>query len=121
MSTLGPTRQTRTVDTVERHGVSFAVAADPKTFGALLTTMRQRSLLTTRMLAAKLGVAPASVNQYFYRKRGTGGTSTLKWFLRFAEACGCKVYITFPTGKMPGATEGVVAPGPMIGVGETDD
>jgi len=121
MSTLGPTRQTRTVDTVERHGVSFAVAADPKTFGALLTTMRQRSLLTTRMLAAKLGVAPASVNQYFYRKRGTGGTSTLKWFLRFAEACGCKVYITFPAGKMPGATEGVVAPGPMIGVGETDD
>ena len=121
MSTLGPTRQTRTADTVERHGVSFAVAADPKSYSTLLTTMRRRSLLTTRMLAGKLGVAPATVNQYFYRKRGTGGTSTLKWFLRFAEACGCKVYITFPTGKMPGATDVVVPPGALIGVGETDD
>ena len=121
MNTLAPIRQTRTTETVERQGVSFAVAADPKSFGALLTTMRQRSLLTTRMWAAKLGVAPASVNQYFYRKRGSGGTSTLKWFLRFAEACGCKVYITFPSGKPPKMLDGIVPPGPMIGVGETDD
>ncbi len=120
MSTLGPTRQNRTVETVERRGVSYAVAADPKSFGELLTTMRQRSLLTTRMLAGKLGVAPASVNQYFYRKRGSGGTSTLKWFLRFAEACGCKVYITFPAGKMPGTTEGIVPPGSLIGIGKPD-
>lgn len=120
MSTLGPSRQTRTPETVERQGVSFAVAADPKSFGHLLTTMRQRSLLTTRMLAAKLGVAPASVNQYFYRKRGSGGTSTLKWFLRFAEACGCKVYITFPVGKPSHVPEGVVPPAPLVGVGVPD-
>tara|TARA_R110002051_G_scaffold38872_1_gene82285 strand:- start:199 stop:573 length:375 start_codon:yes stop_codon:yes gene_type:complete len=81
-------------------GVKFEIATDPESFGGLLKAMRERSMLTTKMLAAKLGVKPASVNQYLYRKRGQGGTSTLRWFLRYAEACGCKVHISFPT-EMP--------------------
>jgi len=123
VSTLSPTRQTRTRESVERQGMSYAVAADPRSFSALLGTMRERSMLTTRMLAAKLGVAPASINQYFYRKRGAGGSSTIKWFLRYAEACGCKVYITFPgenDAKRVDA-DGVVAPAPLIGVGQHDE
>lgn len=78
-------------------GVKFEVATDPASFGGLLKAMRERSMLTTKMLAEKLCVRPASINQYLYRKRGQGGTSTLKWFLRYAEACGCKVYIAFPS------------------------
>ena len=81
-------------------GVKFEIADSPESFGGLLKTMRERSMLTTKMLAAKLGVRPASINQYLYRKRGEGGTSTLRWFLRYAEACGCKVYISFPS-EMP--------------------
>ena len=122
VSTLSPTRPLRSREAVERRGISYAVAADPKSFGELLGAMRQRSMLTTRMLAAKLGVVPASINQYFYRKRGKGGTSTLKWFLRYAEACGCKVYITFPGESHAKQVDldGVVAPGPMIGIGAPD-
>lgn len=81
-------------------GVKFEIATDPESFGGLLKAMREKSMLTTKMLAAKLGVRPASINQYLYRKRGQGGTSTLRWFLRYAEACGCKVHISFPT-EMP--------------------
>lgn len=85
--------------------------------------MRRRSGLTTRMLAAKLGIAPMSINEYFYRKRGVGGTSTLKWFLRLAEACGCKVYITFPGEDHAKRVDvdGVVEPGPMTAVGTRDE
>jgi hypothetical protein len=93
-------------------GVKFEIADSPESFGGLLKAMRERSMLTTKMLASKLGVKPASVNQYLYRKRGQGGTSTLRWFLRYAEACGCKVYISFPT-EMPTTlnTPGFVATG----------
>jgi hypothetical protein len=81
-------------------GVKFEIANNPESFGGLLKSMRERSMMTTKMLASKLGVRPASINQYLYRKRGEGGTSTLRWFLRYAEACGCRVYITFPPSGM---------------------
>lgn len=123
MTTMSPTRTGRTREQAERQGISYAIASDPRSYGTLLGEMRRRSLLTTRMLAAKLGVAPMSINQYFYRKRGVGGTSTLKWFLRFAEACGCTVYITFPGEAHARRVDkdGIVAPGPLIGVGSHDE
>jgi len=66
-------------------------------FARLLREMRERSQLTTRQLAGRMGVERDSLTQYFYRKRGSGGTSSLRWFLRFASACGCRVYVTYPS------------------------
>ena len=91
-------------------GVKYEITQDQEGFGGLLKSMRERSMLTTKMLAGRLGGKPASVNQYLYRKRGQGGTSTLRWFLRFAEACGCKVYVTFPS-EFPKSME---TPGFMV-------
>jgi hypothetical protein len=80
-------------------GVTFDIVTDKKRFSGLIREMRIQAMLPTRILANRLGIRQASLNQYFYRKRGSGGTSTLKWFLRFAEACGCRVYITFPSAR----------------------
>ena len=68
-------------------------------FAELLQEMKDRAAMTVPELAARMGVAPNAVHQYFYKKRGTGGTSTMKWFVRYAEACGCEVVVTFPPPK----------------------
>lgn len=78
-------------------GVPYELTLNGAAFAQLLKEMQRRSTLSTRSLAKKLGIEPNSINQYFYKKRGMGGTSTIRWFLRFAEACGCRLYLTFPT------------------------
>ena len=68
-------------------------------FVVLLEEMRSRAGLSIPQIAAGLGVYPNAVYQYFHKKRGRGGTSTLRWFLRYASACGCEVTLTFPVPK----------------------
>ena len=84
--------------------LTFAVAQDPAGFAELLQEMKLRAAMTVPELAARMGVAPNAVHQYFYRKRGVGGTSTIRWFLRYAEACGCAVTLTFPLSERRGRT-----------------
>jgi transcriptional regulator with XRE-family HTH domain len=81
----------------ESESMPIEVTRDEDRFARLLREMRKRSNLTTKELAERLAVTPGSIAQYFYRKRGVGGTSTLRWFLRFASACGCRVYVTYPS------------------------
>ena len=78
---------------VRREEVSSEVVADQAGFAALLREMKLRAGLTVPEVAARMGVSPNTVHQYFYRKRGRGGTSTMKWFLRYAEACDCQVVV----------------------------
>ena len=73
-------------------------------FAELLQEMKVRAAMTVPELAARMGVAPNAVHQYFYKKRGAGGTSTMKWFLRYAEACGCRVTLTFPDQERRSST-----------------
>ena len=79
--------------------LTYGVAENPEGFAKLLQEMKLRASLTAPEIAAKLGVTPNAVHQYFYKKRGAGGTSTMKWFVRYAEACGCEVVVTFPPPK----------------------
>jgi hypothetical protein len=103
-------------------GVSFDIVTDKRRFASLIKEMRVQSMLPTRVLANRLGVRQASLNQYFYRKRGSGGTSTLKWFLRFAEACGCRLYITFPSARQASVLEEAPMKTPsFIGVGSLEE
>ena len=88
----------------ERESMSYALAEDPAAFAGLLQEMRNRAGLTIPAVAQKMGLAPNAVHQYFYRKRGVGGTSTIRWFLRYAEACGCAVTLTFPLSERRGRT-----------------
>lgn len=105
----------------QTQGVSFDIVTDKKRFATLIREMRVQSMLPTRILANRLGVRQASLNQYFYRKRGSGGTSTLKWFLRFAEACGCRIYITFPSAHEADQLEEMPMKTPsFIGVGSLE-
>jgi len=76
--------------------MTYALGADPAGFAALLQEMRSRAGLTIAAVCVKLGTRPGTMYQYFYKKRGVGGTSTMRWFLRYAEACGCEVTVTFP-------------------------
>ena len=73
-------------------------------FAELLQEMKLRAAMTVPELAARMGVAPNAVHQYFYKKRGAGGTSTMKWFLRYAEVCGCRVTLTFPDREQRSST-----------------
>jgi len=95
ISPIGRTRE-RVPESVV---VSYALGADPEGFAALLQEMRSRSGLTIVAVCAILGVRPGSMYQYFYKKRGVGGTSTMRWFLRYAEACGCEVTVRFPKSE----------------------
>jgi hypothetical protein len=98
--TLSPiVRSVKPAAEVQSRGVSYELTLHGGAFAALLKEMQRRSTLSTRALSKKLGVEPNSINQYFYKKRGMGGSSTMKWFLRFAEACGCRLYLTFPTER----------------------
>ena len=76
--------------------MTYALGADPAGFAALLQEMRSRAGLTIAAVCAKLGTRPGTMYQYFYKKRGMGGASTMRWFLRYAEACGCEVTVRFP-------------------------
>ena len=76
--------------------LTYAVGADTEGFAALLQEMRVRAGMTVTELSRKLRMRPGSIYQYFYRKRGVGGSSTMRWFLRYAEACGCEVTLRFP-------------------------
>jgi transcriptional regulator with XRE-family HTH domain len=67
----------------------------------LLQEMRLRAGLTVRELADRMGVTPGAIHQYYYNKRGVGGTSTVRWFMRYAEACGCRVSLTYPRSDRP--------------------
>ena len=97
-STLSPVSGRRLSTTLPRYeAVTYALTRDGGAFATLLRDMQRHASLTTRALARKLGIEPNSINQYLYKKRGRGGTSTLKWFLRFGEACGCRVHLTFPS------------------------
>ena len=73
------------------------VLAGPYGMGRLMKAMREASGLTTRQIAMKMGIARESLSQYFWQRVGKGGSSRLSWFLRFSDACGCRVYITFPS------------------------
>ena len=76
--------------------MTYALGADPAGFAAFLQEMRSRAGLTIAAVCAKLGTRPGTMYQYFYKKRGMGGSSTMRWFLRYAEACGCEVTVRFP-------------------------
>jgi transcriptional regulator with XRE-family HTH domain len=80
-----------------RKEIPYALTRDGAAFAQLLRDMQRHAGLSTRSMARRIGVEPSSINQYLWKKRGRGGSSTLRWFLRFAEACGCRLYMTFPT------------------------
>lgn len=81
------------------HKVRHSVIAGERGFAQLLKEMRAKSGLTTRQIATKMGITRESLNQYFWLKRGSGGTSRMSWFLRYAEACGCVLWLTYPSNK----------------------
>lgn len=65
----------------------------------LLASMKKESGLTTRQIAQRMGISKESLEQYFHQKRGTRGSSRLSWFLRYAKATGCQVWLSYPSCK----------------------
>ena len=69
---------------------------DAGTFAEFLQEVRAAAGLTVREVATRMGVSEGGVSQYLYRRRGKGGTSSLRWFLRYLAACDCAVSVTMP-------------------------
>ena len=67
-------------------------------FAELLTEMRLRAGFSVKQVAEQMGVRPGAVYQYLHRRRGEGGTSTVRWLARYAEVCGCAMSVTWPDG-----------------------
>ena len=78
--------------------LTYSVEGGDMRLHRILQEMRRQSGLSLRALAERMGIQRDSLNQYFWQRRG-GGSSRLSWFLRYAEACGCKVWLTFPSMK----------------------
>jgi hypothetical protein len=81
---------------VEPTGAVVRYPVSDDGFAQLLEEMRSRAGLSVREIAAAWGVYPNAIYQYFHKKRGQGGSGTLRWFLRYASVCGCEVTVTFP-------------------------
>lgn len=77
--------------------LKYDVIAGEFALGKLLKSMKAASGLTTRQIATQMGIEKESLDQYFWSKVAKGGTGRLSWFLRFAEATGCQIWITFPS------------------------
>jgi transcriptional regulator with XRE-family HTH domain len=78
--------------------LTYAVVTESGEFSRVIQEMRLRAGLSFRELSERMGVSVGAIHQYFYRYRGDKGSSTIKWFLRYARACGCEVTLTFPGG-----------------------
>jgi hypothetical protein len=76
--------------------VDFDICEGPGEFGNLLKEMRTKSGMSLPRLARRLDCSYRNLSRFMYTRR-TGGSSTLKWFLRFCEATGCKLYLVFPS------------------------
>ena len=84
----------------------FDVVGEPAGFSRLLREMRVRAGLTPTQIAQGLGVSPGAVHQYLYRQRGEGGTSTVRWLMRYAAVCGCDLEISFADASRGRMTHG---------------
>ena len=76
--------------------VGIPESAEDLAFAALLQEARAAAGLTVREVAERMGVSVSGVSQYLYRRRGKGGTSSLRWFVRYMAACDCAVAVTLP-------------------------
>ena len=83
------------LDTVAEY-LPMEAVPDDADFAELLQALRVRAGLTVREVAERMGVSVGNVSQYLYRRRGRGGNGTLRWFLRFLEACDSSMILAIP-------------------------
>lgn len=93
---LPPVSRTRALEPKTSKRLTNGVVSGDFDMARLLKQMRQASGLTIRSIAERMGIDKSSLSQYFWAKRGNKGSSRLEWFLRYAEATGCTIWITFP-------------------------
>lgn len=86
--------------TTHRRSLRLKNLDGDRDFTKLLRQMRKASGLSLRALADRMGLkSRESLSRYFSQMKGRGGTSRMSWFLRYAAACGCTVWVTMPSGK----------------------
>jgi transcriptional regulator with XRE-family HTH domain len=85
----------------EGESLPYAAMEEEGEFARVLQEMRLRAGVTVKDLAETMGITTGSLHQYLYRQRGDGGSSTMRWFLRYVEACGGAVTLTYPTTDSP--------------------
>ena len=96
---VGPATLAPTARQIERKSSRLKAdsMAGERGFVQKLKAMKQQSGLSTRAIAKRMGIQRESLNQYFWMRRGKGGSGRLSWFLRYAEATGCSVWLTYPS------------------------
>ena len=73
------------------------IVHDDRAIVNLMEKLFEKSGLTQSGLAERMGVTRQTVNQYFaYRRRNP----SIKWFQRFAEACGGRLVLEMPGDKL---------------------
>jgi predicted transcriptional regulator len=69
------------------------VISDDRVISRLLETVLYRAGITQKEAADRLGINPATIRQYIGARSTRPG---LRWFVKFVEACGGRVYLQFP-------------------------
>jgi hypothetical protein len=70
------------------------LVCDERAIARLLATLLSRGGLSPGDAARQLGVTPNAVRQYI---RGRRNKPSLIWFIRFAELCGARILVEFPS------------------------
>jgi hypothetical protein len=73
------------------------LVCDRRAIQRLLETLLHRSGLSTREAGVRMGGSENSLRNYL---KGRVGKPSLYWFVRLVEACGGRVLIEFPQGKV---------------------
>ena len=77
--------------------INHVQVMEPGYMARVLKKMRAESGLSLRAISERMGITRNSLSQYFWQRRGDQGSSRLEWFLRYAAACGCRVWLTYPS------------------------
>lgn len=88
--------------TVPRRLGLMAAVADDRALGSFLRATLQASGMSINEMARRIGTNDKTIRQYLTGRRGK---PSLKWFLRFIELTGARVWVEIP-GQTPGQTQG---------------
>lgn len=75
----------------------MATVADDRALGSFLRATLQASGMSINEMARRIGTNDKTIRQYLTGRRGK---PSLKWFLRFIELTGARVWVEIPDGRL---------------------
>lgn len=82
---------------VKSNSTLTPLLCDERAIGRLLSSLLSKGGLSVGEASRRLGVSTQAVRQYL---KGRRNKPSLLWFIRFADMCGARVILEFPSSKL---------------------